>query len=139
MGRRFYIGVLLLVLLLALALTVNGITRAIYEPMEQRLRSAGEAALDQDWATALSLTDWAEACWQRYRHFTASVADQSPMDDADRLFGELSVYGRCRDREHFAATCQQLAVLCSAMGEAHSGAWWDLLLMPCPLSPAGGR
>lgn len=127
MRNRFTFGILLLVFLLAVCLAVNGAAMRIFSPMESMMDSAARAALAQDWETALSLAGAARNRWIQYRRFTASVADQSPMDDTERLFAEMDVYARFRDREHFSAACAELSIMCQAMGDAHNGTWWNLL------------
>ena len=110
MGKRFSFGAFLLIVLLILSLAVNAATGKIYDPMEKMLQSAADSALEQDWASALSLSRAANSRWIKYR-----------------LFAEMEVFARSRDREHFASTCAELAVMCQAMGDAHSGTWWNLL------------
>ena len=127
MGKRFSLGIFLLGFLLLVSFLVNYVTAGIFHPAQKMLEQAAQYALEQDWDSAVHLSKTAQNRWYRYRRFTATVADQNPMDDTDRLFAELEVFGFCRDSEHFAATCMELSVMCQAMGDAHSGSWWNLL------------
>lgn len=127
MGRRFWLGVGILVLFLGLGLGVTWGMDAIHAPAEQALTQAAQKALDGQTEEAVLLARQAHSHWDRYRKLTAGVADQSPMDEVDTLFAEMEVYAQTEDREHFAACCAQLAYLVSSMSDAHALTWWNLL------------
>lgn len=127
MEKRFWIGVVLLVLLLALGLGAAAGMRAVHEPGEALLEQAQELALSGDMTQAVNLSQQAQRRWQEGWSFTAATADHGPMDAVDQLFAELSVYGEAEDAAHFAACCGQLSVLLRAMYDAHSLTLWNLL------------
>ncbi len=127
MGRRFWLGIgLLLVLLLAGLFIAHGM-QALHTPEVQLLQQAEALALSGDFDRAVELALQAQSHWERYRHLTAAVADHTPMDEVERLFAEMEVYARVGEKPHFAACCNQLQIMCQAMAEAHSYAWWNLL------------
>ena len=127
MGKRFWLGIFLLVLLLAAGLLVHFVMSRTYCPLAEMLTEAADEAMEENWDRALPLAHRAKNQWTAKAQLTASLADQTPMDETDRLFAELTAFSETRNREHFCAICRQLAVMCRAMSEAHSPAWWNLM------------
>lgn len=127
MSNRVSFGAALLILLLIAALLGGFAMEKVYDPAARMFGEAAEFALDENWQQALLSADQGRTRWIKYRSFAASLADQTPMDDVEKLMSEMTVFARCRDKEHFAATCAQLSVMCKAMGDAHKGSWWNLL------------
>ena len=119
MEKRFYLGLAILVLLLALGIGTTVSMRAIHKPVAEMLYQAADLALKEDLSAALPLSKKAYNRWQKYHSFTASFADHSPMDDTDTLFQEMLVYGQTDEIPHYTACCRQLAVLAEAMYDAH--------------------
>ena len=127
MEKRFFFGVILLILLFAIGIAAGLGMRTVHHPAEKLLEQARELALSGDLSGAIALSEQAEDRWQKSWAFTAATADHGPMDDVDQLFAELSVYARAEDTAHFAACCGQLSVLLRAMYDAHSLTLWNLL------------
>ena len=127
MGKRFYLGVGILLLFLVLGFGISWCMAAIHTPAERELRQAAQLALDDKMEQAVELAHSARARWEHYRKLTAGIADQSPMDETDQMFAEMEVYAQAQDKEHFAASCAQLSRLVSSMAEAHSPKWWNFL------------
>ena len=125
--KRLWLGVILLAALLAASLGVQRAMERIHDPIASELEQAADAALAGDWAEADRLYHRARDAWQRQRKVTASLADHSPMDELDMLFGELRVFSRERETVHFAAACRAAARMAKAIAQAHSLTWWDLL------------
>ncbi len=127
MGQRFYLGIGLLLILLFLGLFTAFGMEALHMPEAKLLKQAEELALSGDFTEAAHLASQAQARWDRYRHLTAAVADHTPMDEVERLFAEMEIYAKTQEKAHFAACCNQLQIMCQAMADAHSPAWWNLL------------
>lgn len=125
--RRFWIGIILMVLLLCVGLWTAQAMDAVHQPISALLEQAKDAALREDWEQAGALAMSAKAQWENSWRFTAAVADHTPMDDLDSLFAQLPVYLAQRETTHFASTCAELSMLARAMGDAHSLNWWNLL------------
>ncbi len=119
MEKRFYLGILILLVLLALGIGTTAGMRAIHKPMAVLLADAADHALNDRWEQALPLAQNAYRNWQRFRNITASFADHSPMDDTDTLFQEMLVYSQAGEVPHFAACCRELVVMVEAMYDAH--------------------
>lgn len=127
MEKRFYIGLGLLLLLLAAGLWIGaGITRG-HEPVAQRLEQAREMAAAGEVEQGARLVSEARQLWERQWKLTAAVTDHGPMDEIDGLFAALEAYAQQEDRSHFCAGCAQLANLVRVLGETHIFAWWNLL------------
>lgn len=127
MGKRFYLGICLLIVLLLLGLGTAFGMSAIHTPEVALLKQAEELALEGDFAQAAQLASQAKSRWMHYRQLTAAVADHTPMDEAERLFAEMEIYARAQEEAHFAACCSQLQIMCKAVANAHSPAWWNLM------------
>jgi hypothetical protein len=120
MEKRFYLGLGILLVILALGIGVAAGMKVIHQPVKDLLTQAADQALEENMEQALPLAQKAYARWQRYHSITASLADHSPMDDTDTLFQELLVYGRMEEIPHFAACCRELTVMVEAMYDAHA-------------------
>ena len=119
MERRFVLGIVLLVLVLALCLATTLGMKAIHAPAETTLAKATQLALDGNMDAAISLAMDAYSRWQKYQKLTAVFADHSPMDDTERLFRQMLVYAQTKEVPHFAACCNELSAMLKAMYEAH--------------------
>jgi len=127
LGGRFWLGVGLLALLLAVSLLTTWGMQAIHKPAEQEMEAAAAAALAGDFPGAVAAADRAYSRWQTYRNCTAAFADHGPMDDVDSLFAEMQIYAQAEEIPHFAACCNQLQALLKAMYDAHVLTWWNFL------------
>ncbi len=125
--KRLWLGIGILAVLLALCSAVTLSMERIHSPIAEDLSRAAEAAQKEDWGKANALAGAARARWEQYWHFTAMVADHTPMDELDGLFAELEIYGREQEMPHFAATCAHLRQLSQAMADSHTPSWWNLI------------
>lgn len=124
---RFLLGVGILVLFLVAGLWISYSMDSVHQTISQTLDDAAACSLNGDLAEGITLAGAAQQQWQRHWHGTAAVADHAPMDEIDGLFAQLETYGKAGHCETFAAYCARLSQLVSAMGEAHSLNWWNLL------------
>lgn len=127
MERRFWLGVGLLAVVLAVSLWVMVGMARLHEPVSDALDRAAQEALTGDWEAGVSLALQAKNTWETSWFGTASAADHSPMDEIDGLFAEMQVFAKTQEDVHFAACCAQLASLIRAMSDAHNLTWWNLL------------
>ncbi len=125
--KRLWIGILILSALLASGCLIREALMKIHTPIAADLQHSAAAALTEDWNTALDLAQHAAVRWERFHHFTAAVADHTPMDEVDGLFAELKIYASQRENPHFSATCRRLSALAEAIAESHRLSWWNLL------------
>ena len=125
--KRLWIGIAALVVVLGACLWTTFAMNSIHDPISAKLERASEAALAGDWQAAKALARDAQSRWERSRRVTASAADHTPMDEVDGLFAQLPVYARGEEPVDFAAACAQLSKLVTAVGDAHSFNWWNLL------------
>ena len=124
---RFWLGICLLAAFFVLGVWVGAEATDAHDAISQTLEQAAEKTLAGDFAAGKDLAQEAAAQWEKNWHSTASVADHEPMDEIDGLFAQLDVYGKTDRATAFAACCARLAKLVSAVGEAHSLSWWNLL------------
>lgn len=120
MERRFIVGLVLLILVLAFSVGTAIGMRAIHVPGEAALTQAAQLALADKMEQAIPLAQQAYVRWQKYRGITAAFADHNPMDDTERLFREMLVYAQTDEVPHFAACCTQLSAMLKAIYETHS-------------------
>ena len=125
--KRLYIGAALLAVMLAAGICLTAIFNSIHEPLSAQLQEAQAAAVAGDWEKAADLTARSREKWEKYRHFTAAVADHEPLEEMDSLFARLEVLCQLREEDEFAADCAQLARLADAMAESQRINWWNLL------------
>ena len=127
MEKRFYLGLIILLLLLGLGMGTAFVMEAIHAPAEAALEEAARLALENRPEQAFSLAEEAYARWQAFHSVTASFADHSPMDDTDTLFQEMLVYGQTEEMPHFIACCRELGIMLEAMYDAHAFSLKNLL------------
>ena len=127
MGKRFWLGIGILVLFLVMGVVISLGMDAIHGPAEQQLAQAAEKALNGQMEEAVRLARQAHARWEENWALTASVADHSPMDTVDALFAEMEVYAQAQEDKHFASCCAQLCKLVESMAAAHRFSLWNLL------------
>lgn len=125
--KRFWIGLLILALLFTGGILICESLRFIHQPIAEDLERAADAALQEDWSTALLLARRASARWYQFHRITAAFADHTPMDEVDGLFAQLPVFAQQRENPHFSSTCRQLSFLAQSMADSHSLSWWNLL------------
>lgn len=108
--KRLWVGILLLLVLLAGTMAVTVAMDRIYAPMVEALEAGDlEAAAER---------------YGRWRDLTAAFADHGPMEEMDALFARAKI---CEDAQERKALCAELAQRARAMSNAHSPTWWNLL------------
>ncbi len=124
---RFWLGVGLLLLFLALGIWVTYSMDTLHQPLSDTLQQAAEKSLSGDLEAGIALAQQARKIWEAHWHRSATFADHAPMDEIDGLFAQMEIYARAGKAVDFAAYCARLSNLIAAMGEAHSPNWWNLL------------
>ena len=125
--KRLWIGIIILLLLLAAGIWISATTIEIHKGISHSLEQAAAAAMREDWARAQSFSSDAKQTWQYHRRSTASVTDHEPMEQIDSLFSQMDIYLVAKDPVAFSACCASLSVLTQAIGEAQTINWWSLL------------
>lgn len=125
--KRLWIGIVILVILLALGIGTTLFAIRTHRHISQQLEQASEAALRGKWEEACHLALQAKEQWEHFRHATAAIADHEPMEEIDNLFSQLEVYRVTRQQIPFSTCCASLSVLTNAIGESHAINWWSLL------------
>lgn len=124
---RGWLGAGILVVFLVLGLGISMAMDNAHLPTSELLSQAAEKTLNGEFDSAVPLGLEAKDRWERQWNGTAAVADHSPMDDVDALFGEMEIYARTGEEPHFAACCQELAQRLEAIAGAHKFSWWNVL------------
>ncbi len=124
---RGWLGAGILALFLVLGAVTSAAIGNAHLPTGKLLEQAAEKTLDGEFESAVALGMEAKQRWERHWNGTATVADHSPMDDVDALFGEMEVYARTGEEPHFAACCMELAKRLKAVADAHKFSWWNVL------------
>ncbi len=125
--NRFWLGVVLLVLFLAIGIGAMMGMNVTQNPIADKLEQASQEALSGNLPRGIALARQAEEDWLGVWRGTAAIEDHAPMDEIDSLFAQMAVYAKTGSTVDFAAYCARLSKLIAAMGEAHSLSWWTLL------------
>ncbi len=125
--KRLYIGIGILIFLLAGGIGLSAGISAVHTELSEKLEGACIAVQKEDWDTAVTLADTAKTQWETYRHFVASFVDHEPLEQMDSLFSELEIYRNQQLPTDYAAVCTHLSHLAQAIGESHALKWWNLL------------
>ena len=124
--KRCWFGLGLLIVLLALSILATAWMTRVHDDIDRDLRLAAQYALEGDWQTADRHFLQAKRSWKTWEHLRASLADHTPVEDAEGLFAQLDIY--CKEEDaHFAAVCQELARKVEAIGQAHGLNAWNIL------------
>ena len=116
--KRSWIGLGLLVGLLAASLLASFAMAKICREDSGKLHQAVQAALAEDWTKAAMLTAQARGSWEDWEFFRCAMADHNPAEEIDSLFSVLEIYCRRRQTIAFAAVCQETAERLEALGDA---------------------
>ena len=125
--KRSWIGLILLLVLLAGGIAVTWAMDRIHSPIGEDLQQAARYAMQGDWINAGTLFRGAREDWKKWEHFRACFADHGPMEEIDGDLELLELYCEAREEAAFAAESCRLARKIAAMGEAHEFVWWNIL------------
>ena len=127
MERRFWYGLGILAVFLALGLWAAWGMENMHRPVTNLLEQASQAASSGNPEKGVALAEQAESIWQQHRSLTAAMVDHAPIEEIDSLFSQVKVYGQSGNEQEFAAYCSRIAKLLEAIGEAHGLNWQNLL------------
>ena len=122
--RRIWIGVGVLLALLAVGILVMQVTDRQLGEVSETLKRASET---KNWDEAVSLARKANKAWKKQWHLMAALADHTDLDTIDGLFAQLEVYQRHNAKTYHAATCAKLSEAIRDLEDNHRFTWWNLL------------
>lgn len=125
--KRLWIGVGFLAAILIIGIFITLAFSRLHIPISDALNQASEAAIAEDWEKATALTESARADWEKFRGFTAAVADHEPLEEIDAMFAQLTVLAQQQETAEFAALSAQLARQAQAMADSQSISWWNVV------------
>ena len=125
--KRSWLGLGLLILLLAAALAATWFMTGIHEDMTLDLEQSARCAGSGDWENAQLFLTRAEDHWTKWEHLCACFADHEPVEEMDAALAALKVYCEVRDGAAYRAACAVLIQNLTALGESHAPTWWNLL------------
>lgn len=118
--KRSWIGLGLLLFLLAAAIFTTWAMDHMQEGVEQHLDQAAACALLGDWENARLFCQNARESWQKWELMRSWLADHTPLEEIDAGFAMLEVYSHAGEETAFAALCRELSQKAAAIGEAHA-------------------
>lgn len=124
---RGWFGLVLLIVFFLLGFAVSAAMDDAHSSTEALLIQAAEQTLSGSFEKAVAFGMEAKQQWEDHWNGTATVADHSPMDEVDALFGELEVYAKAEEKPHFAAVCKELSRRIRSFTDAHRFSWWNVL------------
>lgn len=122
--KRFWIGITVLVVLLASGWGIAFFMERCHTPISQELALAARTSQQEQ---AIQLSQSAHTRWLRCRDFTAAFADHNVLEQIDAIFAEIEIYAAAGDTLAFRAACAHLAELSKAVAESHCPKWQNLL------------
>ena len=125
--KRSWIGLGILLVLLAAGLLVSWGMGRLHDPIARELEQAASHALNDDWDRAIPAAAAAKTHWDSSHHFAACFAAHTPMEEVDALFAQMEVYAAAKESTEFAAACAELSRKVEDIGEAHGLMWWNFL------------
>lgn len=125
--KRSWMGLILLLVLLAAGIGVTWTMDRIHEPVVRQLRQAAADAAIGDWDDAGQDLDQAKKQWETWEHVRACFSDHSPVEEISANLESLAVFCSAREETAFRAACLELAKQVEAIGDTHGLFWWNLL------------
>ena len=125
--KRSWIGLLLLLVLLAGSLIASHVMLTVHSESAEKLEQASRFALDGNWTGAAFATAQAKQQWERYDFLRSALSDHAPGEEIDACFAALRVYGAAAESVSFAALSSQTATMIRAIADAHSLKFHTLL------------
>lgn len=125
--KRSWLGLGLLIVLLAASVMTTWIMTQLHESIEEDLKQAAAYAVSGDWNNADRYFRRAKEDWDQWNHLRSCFADHTPVEEIDSGLALLEVYCVAREDAAFAAECCRLARQVAAVGEAHELVWWNVL------------
>lgn len=127
MGRRFWIGIGLLVILLGIGLWIGMAMKSQYTPMQETLRQAAQEAIRGNPEQGAALATDAQKLWRAASSATACIAQHEPLERIERLFHRMHIYMETEQWGDFAACCVEVAGQIEAVGKSAQFSWTNLL------------
>lgn len=125
--KRSWLGLVLLVLLLAVGILSTWGMGRVHEPVCRDLEAAARACLAENWPKAAYHVALARRSWENWELLRASLTNHGPTEEIDALFAVLEIYGSRREDVAFAALAREMAEKIEAVGDAHSLLWKNIL------------
>lgn len=125
--RRLWIGLGLLLGLLAIGLGLLVFSEGFFREFSANLEEAARLSMAEDWPAAVEKAEKSRAMWQRYYRFFSATTDHEPIEEVQELFARLELYSRERIAVDFSAVCRSLSKLAEAINESHNLRWWSIL------------
>ena len=119
MGRRFYLGLGLLLLLLIGGLLLSAWVSRKISPLEQALTEAAGEAVTGDFSRAVRLSEEAQAGWEAFSRCFGLLTHHGLLADANTRFASLDPWRQAGEEEEFAVCCLELAGLLRQIGQVH--------------------
>ena len=124
--KRSWMGLALLLVLLAASLLVTGFMDRIHEEMALDLQQSAECALLGDWDNVQLFLKRTNRVWEKWDRLRSCFADQKAVEDVDAALAALEIWRQSRDAAAYRAACAALTKQVEAMGEAHKLTWWNV-------------
>ena len=125
--NRLWIGVGVLVVLLAMGIGLLLVSLNFHEDFSHNLKAAGYAAMAGNWADAEKKLAHSREKWQTYQQFLAASTDHEPVEQVQQLFSQLELFQTRQMDVEFASACFALAELSEVITETHNLRWWSIL------------
>lgn len=125
--KRCWIGLGLLLVLLAAGVAVTWAMDSIHDPIAEDLNQAAECILLGDWDSAERFFLQARGEWEKWENFRACFADHNPVEEIGANLAMAEIYRAAREDVAFAAACAEAAEKIEAVGDAHGLFWWNVL------------
>lgn len=125
--NRVWIGIGLLVILLAMGIGLLWGSTVFFEEFSAQIEQAGELAMAGNWAEAEKKAEFCRSQWKRWRYFWSSFTDHEPIEQMQNLFSQLEVYGGRQLDVDFATMCHNIYNVAEAIRESHGLKWWSIL------------
>lgn len=124
MKLRMGLGLGILLFFLIAGLLAAAAMKQACDPVAQLLK---RASVQDNPQIAIALAQEAKQKWDHHRDSIAALADHTPMDEIDGLFGQAITCAENGQTEDFSALCNRLSLLVSAVYDAHRLTWWNII------------
>ena len=124
--KQSWLGLALLIVLLAVSVAVTGFMTRIHEDISLDLEQSAQCALLGDWDNTSLFLGRASRGWEKWAHLRTCFADHGETEKIDAALASLAVWRQAKDATAYRAACAALVRQVQALGEAHELTWWNV-------------
>ena len=125
--KRSWFGAVLLIVLLILSIAAAFFMTRLHEDLALEARLSADSALLGQWDDVHLLLRRISRRWDRFSGLRSCLTDHEALEAIDATLAQMEVCRQSKNALHYQLLCAQLQTQLTALGEAHTLTWRNLL------------